>query len=367
MPRRKRKFEVFSLSFLDCMCCGFGAVVLLLVIINSQVAVRAQKSGEEVRGETSRIEEEVLDGRKNLVRLRNSVDDERERELIVSGEARRIEEMIRKLRQELASSPNDTTARKESIEQLQADIRQLEEANRRLAARAAEPKPETGERIRTFVGDGNRQYLTGIRMGGSRVLILLDASASMLGRTYVNVVRFRSMDDARKRRAPKWRQAVKTVDWLTAQMRPGTKVQIYTFNEQARSVVDGTDGQWLTVQDGTTLDAAMKSLRQVVPGKGTSLINAFAVIKSLSPPPDNIFLITDGLPTQGASAPREVEDVKQERRVKFMVDAARSVPRKLPVNVMLLPMDGDPNAAGYFWELAVASGGSLLTPSRDWP
>jgi hypothetical protein len=34
---------------------------------------------------------------------------------------------------------------------------------------------------------------------------------------------------------------------------------------------------------------------------------------------------------------------------------------------MLLPMDGDPDAAGYFWELAVASGGSLLTPARDWP
>jgi hypothetical protein len=80
-----------------------------------------------------------------------------------------------------------------------------------------------------------------------------------------------------------------------------------------------------------------------------------------------VFLITDGLPTQGEKAPPQTEDVKQERRVKFMVDAVRSIPRRLPVNVLLLPMDGDPYAAGYFWELAVASGGSLLTPSRDWP
>lgn len=30
--RKKRNIEAFSLSFLDCICCGFGAVVLLLVL-----------------------------------------------------------------------------------------------------------------------------------------------------------------------------------------------------------------------------------------------------------------------------------------------------------------------------------------------
>ena len=33
---RRRKFEVFSLSFLDVICCGFGAVVLFYTIIVSQ-------------------------------------------------------------------------------------------------------------------------------------------------------------------------------------------------------------------------------------------------------------------------------------------------------------------------------------------
>ena len=30
--RRRRSVEVFSLSFLDCICCGFGAIILLLVL-----------------------------------------------------------------------------------------------------------------------------------------------------------------------------------------------------------------------------------------------------------------------------------------------------------------------------------------------
>jgi hypothetical protein len=364
---RKKKIEVFSLSFLDCISCGFGAVVLLFVIINAQVAARADRASVELSSETDRIDEEVLEGRKNLVRLKNSLQERLEDQRIIAGEARRTAELLEKLRVELASDENQTVARKESIEQLQADVRQLEEANKRLAARAAEEKPTTGERLRTFVGEGNRQYLTGLKMGGQRVLILVDASASMLGRTYVNVIRFNSMPDERKLRAPKWQQAVKSVDWLTSQIRPGTQVQIYAFNEQARSVVDGTDGQWLDVRDGTELDKAVASLRKVVPQKGTSLVNAFEAIKALNPPPDNVFLITDGLPTQAEKAPAQPEDVRPDRRVNYFAKAARSLPRRVPVNVLLFPMDGDPDAAGYFWDLAVATGGSLLTPSRDWP
>ena len=29
---RRRQAQVFSLSFLDCICCGFGAVILVFVL-----------------------------------------------------------------------------------------------------------------------------------------------------------------------------------------------------------------------------------------------------------------------------------------------------------------------------------------------
>ncbi len=32
MSKRHRKTEVFSLSFLDCICCGFGAIILLFIL-----------------------------------------------------------------------------------------------------------------------------------------------------------------------------------------------------------------------------------------------------------------------------------------------------------------------------------------------
>ena len=137
--------------------------------------------------------------------------------------------------------------RQESVEQLRSDVQRLTEGARRLAD--AQPQPGTGQRIRSFVGPGNRQYLTGMRMGGQRVLILVDASASMLGRTYANIVRYRAMPDDRKLRAPKWRQTLATVEWLTTQLQPGARFQIYTFNEQSGSTVAGSDGSWITASD----------------------------------------------------------------------------------------------------------------------
>lgn len=362
---QRRELNVFSWSFLDAITCGFGAVVLTFVIINAQVAERARESKADLLGETTLLEEEVLDARKNLVRLRNSLSDDQQDERVLAAEAARLATLLARMQAEVEAR-GDSSARRESVEQLRADIRQLEESNQRLAERSA-ARAGSGQRQRSFVGDGNRQYLTGIRMDGKHVLILLDASTSMLGRSYVNVVRFRNMPDGRKIRAPKWQQAVRTVDWLTTQMQPGMKLQVYAFNEQAGAVLGGSEGRWIDARDSRELDAAMAAVRKLVPGKGTSLINAFEVVKQLQPQPDNIFLITDGLPTQGAKPPPQVEEVKEERRVKFMVEAMRTLPGRLPVNILLFPMDGDPNAAGYFWQLAMQSGGSLLTPSQDWP
>ena len=51
----------------------------------------------------------------------------------------------------------------------------------------------------------------------------------------------------------------------------------------------------------------------------------------------------------------------------FFSKAVKELPKRVPVNILLYPMDGDPTAAGYFWDLAVATRGSFLAPSRDWP
>ena len=72
--------------------------------------------------------------------------------------------------------------------------------------------------MRGFAGEGDRQYLTGLKVGGSNILIAVDVSASMLDETILNVLRRRNMPEARQRMAPKWQRAVSTVEWLSAQL-----------------------------------------------------------------------------------------------------------------------------------------------------
>ena len=86
----------------------------------------------------------------------------------------------------------------------------------------------------------------------------------------------------------------------------------------------------------------------------------------LAPLPDNIILITDGLPTQGRKL-RTSGNVSGKERAKLFKGAIDELPKGIPVNVILMPLEGDPMAASHFWKLAMETGGSFLSPSSDWP
>jgi Mg-chelatase subunit ChlD len=361
MPRRK--FDVFSMSFLDAICCGFGSVVLIFMLISAQGNSHVKKVTDDRRSEALLVEQQVLQARQNLVELKNSTEMLDKSKVTTEGLSARVLTELESTRKELAESENETLARRERLEKLKADISALDEGARRLEAQTK--KPAAGESVRGFKGTGDRLYLTGMRVAGKRVLLLVDVSASMLDETLVNILRMRNMSDERKLRSEKWRQAIAITDWISTQIPSSAQFQIYAFNTRPEPLVEGSAGQWLNV-DGPTLDKALNRLRKMVPKDGTSLENAFAVAKQLNPQPDNLIVITDGLPTQGATPPTK-KLVDGDDRLKFFERAIAVLPRKLPVSIILLPMEGDPVAPSAFWNLAKATGGSFMAPSRDWP
>src|SRR5262245_12149338 len=298
----RRKTEVFSMSFLDCITCAFGSVVLVYTLINAQGGLRRQTQDHHVRAEASKLEEEVLEGYQRLVVLRNSmVQTDAERVRTEGMGTRVLDETIR-LKLELADSDKETLWRREAIERLKADLRSLEEGARRLEG-ASKDSSATGTRVRGFVGTGDRQYLTGLRVGGQHILVLVDTSASMLDETVVNVLRMRNMSESKKLLSEKWRRTLSTVDWLAAQMPLEGEFQLYAFNTKTWALAEGTDGKWLKSSDPNAMSDAINALHKTVPKEGTSLENAFVAMNALVPKPDNVIIITDGLPTQGTSAP----------------------------------------------------------------
>ena len=88
-----------------------------------------------------------------------------------------------------------------------------------------------------------------------------------------------------------------------------------------------------------------------MPANGTNLYNAFKSIDELTPPPDNIYLLTDGLPTQGESGPFNSKISAKERK-KLFDKALKKLPPNVPVNIILFHMEGDPDASSLYWKLA---------------
>lgn len=353
---KRRQPNVFNLSFLDIMSCGLGAAVLLFLIITHKTD-RTTELSPDLSAETSLLSEEILAGQENLARIRNTISNVDDELAEARGLARQIQDEINRLLGEidlLGPSAEDEVAR------IQDQIARLEQQKQAL-----ENENSSGNRVRAFVGEGDRQYLTGLKLGGDYVLILVDSSASMLDETIVNVIRRRIRPDDVKLASAKWQQTLSIVDWIVANLDPGTHFQLYSFNETAKAALSGSEGKWLETTDRPNMTLAIDNLNNTIPENGTSLHNAMDVIGSLSPRPDNVFLITDGLPTM-AESPRG-NTVSGNQRLGFFRAATRDLPRNTPINTLLLPMEGDLLAASAFWGLAVNTRGSFIAPPRDWP
>ena len=360
---KRRPVSPFSLSFLDIMFCGFGAVVLLVLILNADTVKARNETFADLSSEVIRLEQEVLLGQDDLVLARNSMKEATQEQVTAAGKAERITETIKQLERQIALMENETLASREHINELSSDLKTLDTEQKRQSEQAV---AHAGDKVRSFKGEGDRQYLTGLKVGGKRVLILVDVSASMLDETIINVVRRRNMDDSKKRNAPKWRRTLKTADWLVSNLPSTARFQMYAFNTRAKPVIKGSDGKWLLASNRKDTDAAVKALQQRVPANGTSLYQALAVAKKLSPKPDNILLVTDGLPTQGSSKPGSTT-VSAAERLQHFETAVRTLSTGIPVNTILLPMEGDAYAAAAYWKLAIDTRGSFITPARDWP
>jgi hypothetical protein len=356
MNRRRRGFDTFSVSFIDCMSCGLGAVVLLFMVIKHASEVHATQANREVASRVSQLESQVLDERRAVESLN-----------AVLKKAQETTEAAQSRAVALATSLNSRDSADDGTRERQARVAVLQDEVKAMQARLEDLRAQAaeGDATRNYVGQGNRQYLTGLKVGGRHILILVDASASMLDQTIVNIIRRRNMDDTAKRASAKWRRAVDTVDWITTQVPAAARFQIYAFNTQARPVLGGTADQWLRTDGGSRLTAAVRALNGVVPGGGTNLQQAFAAADRLSPRPDNIYLITDSLPTQGATT--HTGTVSGDERLAYYREALDILPPAVPVNVILFPMEGDPLAASVFWQLAQVSGGAFLSPAGDWP
>ena len=108
MKMRRRETEVFSLSFMDCICCGFGAIILLLVLTDVHQPIVIERSREAMEGQLLRLQEELFAIRGETDQLNrelqgrvNDLQQQRNRMARVQGD-------LTNVRGEFASSSSDS-------------------------------------------------------------------------------------------------------------------------------------------------------------------------------------------------------------------------------------------------------------------
>lgn len=363
MSRKRRDFNTFNLSFLDIMSCGFGAVVLVYLIMNHAIEDHSRQLNQNLQAEVDMLDYEVTEGEAGLVDLRNTLSEVNLQVVEAQGRASRIAQEQKEWEAKIETIAGQGYSDSAEIDTLKAELLTLETEMKKLKE-ASEAR--SGRSVRKFIGEGNRQYLTGLHLGGRHIAILLDTSSSMLADRLVQIIRLRNMDEAVQRSADKWIRALKTVDWLTAQLPATAQYQLITFATAPSFALSDSRGKWLNVANRTQLEEAVTAVHDILPSGGTSLENAFLALRDLSPQPDNIFLITDGLPTQGTTSPKN-PTISGAERIKLFRSAIKQLPANVPVNIILAPMEGDPMAASELWKLAQSTRGSFLSPARDWP
>lgn len=359
MARRKtRVTSTFSLSFLDIMSCGLGAAVLIFLLLKHAVDSPELTVDPQTLSEINVLEEEILVGEKNLVRIRNTISDVTRDAVLAQGQVREISKDIAQLKRVLeeleSESLSDTTGLKQKIARLEKQKDGLE-----ITALK-------GNKAYEFTGEGERQYLTGIKLGGENVLLLIDSSASMLDDTIVNIVRRRNMSDSLKVQAPKWQRTLAISQWLIANLPSSSDFQVLSFNSDVTPVFGDKINQWHEVGDRMAVASSVKGVNDLIPKNGTNLKRVLQEAMSMTPKPDNIYIITDGLPTIDGDSPSS-GSVTGVQRLRMFKKAIKVLSKGITVNTFLLPLEGDPYAAASFWRLAITTQGSYLTPARGWP
>src|SRR5688500_5781635 len=58
---KRREFEVFTLSFLDCICCGFGAIILPLVLTDVGRPIVIERSEKDLNGQIDALQRQLFE------------------------------------------------------------------------------------------------------------------------------------------------------------------------------------------------------------------------------------------------------------------------------------------------------------------
>jgi hypothetical protein len=164
MKLRRRNIEVFSLSFLDCICCGFGAIILLFVLSKFAQPMIIEKVREDLNSVIIQLEEELHEIRGEAKVLNRDLEGKKEQLSEEKIRIARLQGDLSKIEGEFAGSKQNAAVQNVIEGKLARALQELTEEMKRLLKK--QPR-----RIDRSIG--------GIPVDSEYIIFIIDTSGSM--------------------------------------------------------------------------------------------------------------------------------------------------------------------------------------------
>ena len=340
------------------MSCGLGAVILMFLLVKKN----SQEEIKQIVEPQANSEIELLKKEEKQLKIEN--------------------ENLKNLKFKLSKQEKDLKLNSEDYESILNAQKEKEKSNN-LKINELEKNIENIDIKKNtdnlnLKGEGQQEYLIGLELKGKKIAILLDSSASMTDEKLIDIITRKTQSDKNIKKGPKWQRTLRIMKWLLVRLPENSKVSVIQFSDSSRIL---GKRNWYN-NNSKDLSLLFKEINSIIPGDATNLDAAFKAIRGMEVKPDEIFLITDGLPTKGSkntnvnffskcnSIIGNAKKISGECREKLFlssINEASSIISSIKINIILLPLEGDPQASYNFWKLTAKNNGLLFVPSKDWP
>lgn len=215
MKVKRRDVEVFSLSFMDCICCGFGAIILLMVLTDVSHPIVIERSRDAMEGQLLRLQEELFEIRGETDQLNRELqgrvaDLQKERQRLS-----RVQGDLTNVRGEFKASSSDAAVTNVVETELVSAYQELTAEMERLL-KQPRPRPSAAS-----VG--------GIPVDSEYIVFVIDTSNSMVSMHWESTL-----------------QLMREILDIYPEVK-GLQV----MNDQGRYMFGGTPGRWLSDSNDT--------------------------------------------------------------------------------------------------------------------
>jgi len=336
------------------MASGLGAIILILIIVKQDVD-KASPENDLLNADLAQLEEQEN-------KLKSSISG-------INSDALQKMQGIAKIQAQISALRSEEEAKSEQLSQKKRELSSVKNTIKHA------PKARKDDVVKNDNG-GEENYIMGLKVEGRKILFLIDSSASMTDEKLIDIIRRKNSSDARKKNGPKWQRTKRVVRWLLARAPKSSRVAVVSYNRKVKVLAGGG---WFNSRDANQISRIYRELDKLVPSGATNLQLGLQKAKSLKP--TDIYLVTDGLPTVGQSRYASLNPfaacssllgkstkISGPCRVKLFRQSIReSAPANTKVNVVLLPIEGDPQAAPEYWAWTAFTGGLLISPAVSWP